>query len=234
VSFTAEQLEAKLGDRLPAGLTSLRVETNPSGRVAAVVATGTGGETRIPGTTVRFALGLRSTWFTIQSPALEPSARRIEYGRPVTLRGQAPGENAVTLEQRPAGEAWQRLGVARTGPRGAFAFVHRPRATTAYRMRLGRRAGPAVTVTVAPALTLRAERGARALVGAVRPRLAGRPVTVERRAADGWRAVATGTVTPRGTFRIALELRPGVYRARVPRTDTLSTGVSPHVRVVPA
>ncbi len=64
ISFTRAELEAKLG-KIPDGLESLTVSVNDSGRVSEVIAKGSGRTVEIPGTTVRTALGLRSTWFRI-------------------------------------------------------------------------------------------------------------------------------------------------------------------------
>lgn len=73
LTFTVDDLEARLGSRIPDGLEELRVVKNASGRVAKVVAVGAGGaQKEISGSTMRTLLGLRSTWFRID--AVQPPA----------------------------------------------------------------------------------------------------------------------------------------------------------------
>ncbi len=66
LQFTAAELRAELGNKIPGGLESLTVERNASGRVDFVAAKGNGRTTQISGSEMRSALGLRSTWFRIE------------------------------------------------------------------------------------------------------------------------------------------------------------------------
>jgi stage II sporulation protein D len=66
IDFTVSELRSALGDKIPAGLQSLTVKRNDSGRVDVVVAKGAGRTTQISGSEMRSALGLRSTWFRIE------------------------------------------------------------------------------------------------------------------------------------------------------------------------
>jgi stage II sporulation protein D len=65
ISFTVAELRAGLGAKIPDGLKTITVQVNASQRVTKIVARGGGRSVEIPGTTVRTALGLRSTWFRI-------------------------------------------------------------------------------------------------------------------------------------------------------------------------
>ena len=67
----------------------------------------------------------------------------------------------------------------------------------------------------------------KALAGTVRPRLQGVRVAVERRVGSVWDGVGTATVGADGTFRAALKVVPGSYRARVAKTGTWAEGVTP-------
>lgn len=63
VRFTAEELASRL--RLPGPPRKLRVLAGPSGRAVALVARGPGWKQQVPGSTLRSALALRSTLFTV-------------------------------------------------------------------------------------------------------------------------------------------------------------------------
>jgi len=65
------------------------------------------------------------------------------------------------------------------------------------------------------------------LAGTVRPRLQGARVTIERRVGSAWNGVGTTTVGADGAFRAGLNVVPGSYRARVPKTGTWAEGVTP-------
>jgi hypothetical protein len=67
----------------------------------------------------------------------------------------------------------------------------------------------------------------KALTGTIRPRLRGARVTVERRVGSAWDGVGTTTVRADGSFRAALNVVPGSYRARVGKTGTWAEGVTP-------
>jgi hypothetical protein len=67
----------------------------------------------------------------------------------------------------------------------------------------------------------------KALTGTVRPRLQGARVTLERRVGSAWDDVGTTTVRADGSFRAALNVVSGSYRARVAKTGTWAEGVAP-------
>ena len=80
VTFTAKQLAAKLGSRLPAGLKTLEVKSNRWGRAQSVIAVGKNGSKEISGWDMRILLGLRSTWFTIEVVGNQPATGRAALG----------------------------------------------------------------------------------------------------------------------------------------------------------
>jgi stage II sporulation protein D len=228
LTFTAKQLKARLGSRLPAGLTDLEVNVNASGRVASVTAHGSGGATKeIGGPTMRALLGLRSTWFSIATQdELVVSTNRLVFGQRVTLSGYSPDRSEVTIEQRPEGGTWETLATVAVRDDGSFSARARPQTTTAYRLRLGSKAGAPVRVVVAPKVTLSEAAKPGALTGTIKPILAGAEVTIQRRAQSSWKAVAFAAVDGDGGFRAAFDVTPGVYRARVAPGAGLAAGTS--------
>jgi SpoIID/LytB domain protein len=226
ITFTAAQLRAKLGARFPASVTEITVNRNDSGRATSITAVGPNGEVTIPGGEVRTALGLRSTWFSVDVLTLTPSASRIVYGNAVTLRGVLRGIDRARLEQRPAGGGWGMAGKVAPDARGRFRIVHHPKVTTLFRLRTAGIAGPAVRIRVASKVALRKVGGASALKGDVSPHRTGTPVTIQRRNGNGWDSVTTATTGADGTFRVKPHLRPGSYRALVPAGGGLVAGAS--------
>jgi hypothetical protein len=65
----------------------------------------------------------------------------------------------------------------------------------------------------------------------VRPKLSGRDVTIQRRNAAAWKAVASARITVGGRFATARKLAPGVYRARVSATPRLVAGMSNKLKI---
>ena len=80
MKFTAKQLVAQLGSRLPAGLKKLEVKSNRWGRAQSVIAVGKNGSKEISGWDMRILLGLRSTWFTIEVVGNKPATGRAAPG----------------------------------------------------------------------------------------------------------------------------------------------------------
>ena len=69
------------------------------------------------------------------------------------------------------------------------------------------------------------------LAGTVRPRLPRAVVHVERLKGASWVHLAEALVDDAGSFRVALELVPGTYRARVSASGGFIEGVSPELTV---
>jgi stage II sporulation protein D len=228
VSFPAAKLRRELG--FSGRLLDLRTVANSSGRVASLLAVGSGGETTVPANDVRTRLGLRSTWFRIGAVALDPLAKPVVYGGTVRLTGIARGIGAASLEQRVGTAAWEAAGALRPGAGGRFTLAVKPLATTDYRIVGGSVRSSPLRVGVAPAIRL-APPDAAALRGTVKPVLGGATVALQRLDGTVWRGVATATVDSAGAFQAALELVPGTYRARIAPGRGFTEGLSPELDV---
>jgi stage II sporulation protein D len=234
VTFTEQQLAAKLGSRVNGEIVSLEETTNPSQRVSAVRVTTTSGATELTGSELRSLLGLRSSWFTVaRTDELGATASRVVYGQKVTLTGLAPGMDEVVLEHRPQGEKWRVLERVSVKANGAFELSLRPERTASYRARLGGSVGASIVVAVAPKIVLEGRRGAKALHGVLKPLLPGAPIRIERLGASGWVRVGEAVVDETGRFVARLRLTPGAYRARIVRTAGLAAGVSRPLTIRP-
>jgi stage II sporulation protein D len=231
ISFTATELKARLGNRAPAEITGLQVNPSPSGRAASVTLQGPNGQTEVSGWDMRIALGLRSTWFTVDgSAALRASASRVVYGDRVRLTAVARDVGEVVLERRPAGGSWTLARRLTPGKRGNVSVTVRPKVTTTYRLRLDGSPGPTVRVSVAPKLTLLPGEVVGVFVGSIEPMREGIVVTIQFRDGGDWQAVSTAEPAG-GLFRAELDLAPGEYRAWVPAAGGLVAGTSPSVVV---
>jgi plastocyanin len=157
----------------------------------------------------------------------------VGVGGSPALTGTVPGaaEGAqVRLERRVPG-AWEEVGVAVTGPGGAYALTGPPlTARTAFRAVAGDAVSPSVRAAVRPAVTV-TRHGARLTV---RVRPAGRgPVRLERLDLDTyrWRTNVRGRLAA-GLARFTLRA-PGVYRAVVGARGGLSDAASRVVQFEP-
>ena len=210
--------------KVPGDLVSLSLTPGPSGRVATVDAVGTKGEVKVRSSTVRAALGLRSTWFTVGRLTLAPPAEPIAYGASGTLTGTVQGLSAVTLEERLPTGVWQAVSQVTPGGDGSFAVTVRPAATAKYRLAAGQVRAALVTVPVVPLVS--ASLGAGTVDGTVQPALAGASVQLQRQSGLSWTTVATGKTAAGGAFSVAAQLSPGSYRVRCAPGHGLSPGVS--------
>lgn len=69
VTFSDADVESKLGGRVPGDLVDIEVVSRTAtDRAGTIRITGTGGERDVSAAEIRFALGLRSTWFSITRP----------------------------------------------------------------------------------------------------------------------------------------------------------------------
>jgi len=228
----ARQLGKRLGSRGP--LLDVRTSAGADGRVRSVTLVGSKGTRTLPGSSVRAALGLRSTWFTIGTLSLTPPTGAVEYGTQVRLVGLARGIPRVTLESRPYGGEWNRLAVLKSRG-GQVVATLAPKMTTDYRISSGIARSGVVRLSVAPAVRLTASSDRTAVTGLVKPVLAGAAVQVQRQGnAGSWTTVATTNVTSDGAFGASVDLRPGTYRARVIAGNGFAAGLSPVLTVVSA
>lgn len=230
--FGAAQLGKRLGAR--GTLLDVRTDAAPSGRVRTLTLIGTKGTRTISGSTARTALGLRSTWFTIGALTLTPPSAPLEYGTSTRLVGIARGLPRVTLEARPYGGQWSRLAVL-TSRNGQVGATLSPKVTTDYRISSGIVRSPVVRISVAPSVRLNASSDRTSVTGLVKPLLPGAKVEVQRLGTSSvWTTVAQAALAADGSFRAAVALAPGTYRARVAPGKGYVAGVSPVLTVVPA
>jgi SpoIID/LytB domain protein len=146
--FTAKAARAKL--KVPGPLVDVRPVITPSGHVGTLAAVAPTGVTQLRGADVRRLLGLRSTWFRVGVLALSRPEAPLVAGGQTALTGVARGLAGVTLEQKPAGQAWAPLGKVKAGPGGGFTVGVKPAATTVYRLAYGNVRSATVQVTVSP------------------------------------------------------------------------------------
>jgi hypothetical protein len=213
--------------KVPGDLVAFNPVVGPSGHVTQVDAVGTKGSVKVSGSTVRSALGLRSTWFTPGWLALTPPAEPVAYGGSGTLSGTVRGVGPVTLEQKATNGSWQNVSAVSPRADGTFTVAIRPSATTQYRLAAGQIRAAVVQVPVAPLVS--ASLGTGTVQGTVRPALAGASVQLQRQSGVSWTTVATATLDGTGTFAVAAQLSPGSYRVRCAPGHGLSPGVSPPI-----
>jgi hypothetical protein len=149
-------------------------------------------------------------------------SERVAYGDRVRLSGVVEAGRTVRLEQVRSGEGWQPVAQTTAGTDGRYAFSVRPRQSGSYRAvtESGAATSPR-RVTVVARLAGHSRRhvlgsGVVRVTGTLIPRLAGRPVRLERRSRGGWRLVARTRTTAGGRFQA--RFRPnaaGAYVLRV-------------------
>lgn len=230
--YTGAQLAARLGSYAPRGrLLDVTVTRNGSGRAASVLATGSRSASRIPAGSVQARLGLRSTWFTVGVLSLT-APPRVAFGSRARLAGIVRGVRVASLERKPWGRAWERLGALTLGADGSFRTATRPGSTTWYRIASPKGRGLAVRVSVAAWIRFTEFRGGNTLAGSVRPKVAGATVAIQRAQRGRWETVATARTTVTGRFRARLRVSPGAYRAVVSIRPGLVRGITPVLHVV--
>jgi stage II sporulation protein D len=230
--FGAAQLGKRLGAR--GTLLDVRTDSAPDGRVRSLTLVGSKGTKTISGSTARAAMGLRSTWFTIGALTLTPPTAPLEYGSSMRMTGVARGLPRVTLQSRPYGGQWKPLAVL-TSRNGQVGATLSPKLTTDYRISSGIVTSAPVRVSVAPAVRIVASADHTVVTGTVKPLFPGKPVQVQRLAANGsWTTVAQATIATDGSFEASANLVPGTYRARCAPGGGFAAGSSPALTVVPA
>lgn len=229
VLIGARTLQSRLGleDRV---LDAVGVRT-PSGRLRALTLETAGDSTSVPASLLRSSLGLRSTWATVGVLRLDRPRVSVRFGSTLRLSGLARDVAAPTVAASKDGATWSTLGPLANDEDGVGSVTVKPQATARYRIQAKEAASPAVLVRVAPRVRLLPRSDAATLVGVVRPRLDGAPVTVERREAGIWISVAETRVDATGAFSVDLAGIPGTYRARVAPTGGYAEGVAVPIKV---
>ena len=207
-----------------------RVERGQSRRVTDLVLTlANGSEAVVSAGTVRAALGLRSTWFSLAQFSLAPPAKSpVVYRTKTRLTGFVRGLKGVTLQRRPVGGEWESVGPVK----GTFTVPFRAEATADYRLVTSRLQGAALRVRVAPRVNLKPPEGG-VLRGTVRPVFPGATVVVQLQEGSRWVEAGRATVDDAGAFEVALELAPGTYRARLAPGQGFAPGVSRSLSIAP-
>jgi hypothetical protein len=225
VPVTAQTISKSL--KMPGPITDATTVTNAAGRVGKLTLVTPLTAMAVPATTLRNAIGLRSTWFTVGVMSLSapvPSAP-VAYGTPLTLIGTVRGIPGVTLEQRVSGGTWQSVGPVASG---LLKLTQRPTITTDYRLATTTAAAAFVRIRVAPAVQVTTFTTTE-IAGSEQPVLAAAPVEVQVQNADStWTTVASGTVNGDGTFSLPVALVSGAtYRVSVGPMTGYSAGTAP-------
>src|SRR5262245_26980529 len=106
-----------------------------TGRAREIVLTTRTGEQRVPSSTVRRALDLRSTWVTLGVLSLSRPAGMSAAGVPLTLTGTARlVKGPIELEQKVGGGPWAAGPALQIAADRSFAVDVLPDATTQYRL----------------------------------------------------------------------------------------------------
>jgi hypothetical protein len=131
------------------------VRRNPSHRVKTLELTslwrGAERESAVPGAATASALGLRSSWFSVDVLSLQPPTRSgaVAPGTRVTLSGVVRGVDGVVVQSRTTGTSWARLrSIVPAARTGAFHFAVRAKVTTEYRLATAKYAAPLVRIRV--------------------------------------------------------------------------------------
>jgi SpoIID/LytB domain protein len=122
--------------RLLGAPSAVDVRTVPvTGRAKEIVVQTRTGERRVPSSTFRRALDLRSTWVTIGVLSLSRPAGMASAGFPLTLTGTARQvKGPVRLEQKSAGQPWGGSRAIELGVDRSFTIEVVPDGTTQYRL----------------------------------------------------------------------------------------------------
>src|SRR5215212_2927849 len=176
------------------------------------------------------------------------SKSQVTFSKSVVIAGQL--KTAPVAAQQVELEAtefpfnnFNKVATATTDASGNYSFTVTPNKSTRYRVvtvTKPKTTSSEAQVNVAIKVTRRVSdstpaRGKRVrFSGLVAPALAGRPVTIERRAADGsWKVAATTTANAESKYAKRIKIRRnGTYRATVAGTDAgLLTGHSRRIKL---
>jgi SpoIID/LytB domain protein len=225
VPVTAQTISKSL--KLTGPITDATTVANAAGRVGKLNLMTPLAPLTVSAATLRAAIGLRSTWFTIGVMALSAPVpvAPVAYGSPLTLVGTLRGVPGVTLEQRPTGGTWQPVGPVASG---SLKLTQRPTITTDYRLATGVAAAAFVRIRVAPVVQVTTFTTTQ-IAGSEQPLLPAAPVQVQQQNPDGtWLMVAEGSVNADGTFSVPVTLTSGAtYRVSVGPATGYTAGTSP-------
>jgi SpoIID/LytB domain protein len=228
--FGARTLQSKLG--VEARIIDATGVPTPSGRLRSLSVQTTGGSEAVPASLLRTALGLRSTWITVGVLRLDkPSVGTIPFGSAARLSGIVRFLGTPRLASSPDGSSWSAGTEVTFDKFGVVTADVKPTRSMRYRLEAEGGASPALLVQVTPRLQLTRPTALdpTTLRGAVRPRLAGAVVELERRKGMSWAVVGQTTVDASGAFAFTLDaaVPAGAYRAAMAPTSGLAAGTSP-------
>jgi len=231
----ARTVQAKLG--IDARVVDATGVTTPSSRLRALLLQTTSGSESIPGSVVRTALGLRSTWITVGVMRLDRvSAGIVTFGSAARLTGLVRGLRSPRLASSGDGSSWSGAGPVPLDATGVVSIDVAPPRTTRYRLEAEGGASAALLIQVSPKVALARPTVADpfTLRGTVRPKLRGALVTIERRRGTTWAPVGEATTDSAGAFAVGLDdvVPVGAYRARVPALGGYAAGASPVLQVI--
>jgi SpoIID/LytB domain protein len=231
VVFSARDLQSKLG--VQGRILDVKGVPTASGRLRSLLVDTPTGTTTVPSALLRSALGLRSTWVRVGVLRLDRPTAPVTFGSALRLTGLARSLDSPVVQASPDGSTWSQVGQPVVEAGGGASLTVKPQRTIRYRLQAAGAVSPALLVLVAPRVELRQSAEPATLVGTVRPRLAGAPVTVERRNGSQWVEVAQATVDAAGEFTVAIPAARGLYRARVAAAQGYAEAVTPVLTVAP-
>jgi predicted GH43/DUF377 family glycosyl hydrolase len=165
---------------------------------------------------------------------LATSTAQIIFGQSATLSGNL-SQNGAPLAS--SSVTVSPAGAATTDTAGNYSLTVSPAQTTTYTATFsGGTTPPSVTVSVAPAVTLKARRkGAKAIfAGTLGPSQPGHPIEIQRLVAGAWKPFATTTATATSAISLSRKIKTcGKYtfKAVAPADATHVAGESLPVRV---
>lgn len=230
--LTPTELGNRLGTRNP---TNAVVSSRVSGRVNAMSVGGKTWGQVVGGGPEHFRaiMHARSSRFWVGVQSLNTDVHRSKCKLPVHLSVSAHGVGAITFEQRKVtSTTWTEVALKKVDG-SHWKTTRSPCISMDYRIRSRDAAGPRIHVDVSPNVAFNARQRAGALSGKVNPLLPGRTVTIQKRTASGWNAVASTTIQGDGSFKAVFDVKEATYRARVvpPAGSGLVTGFSPPLQV---
>src|SRR5262245_21964033 len=226
--YSGSTLARKLG--VAGRVVDARTVVNGSKRVKTLQLRLGSRKVAISGPTVRTTMDLRSTWFRIGVLSLTRPAGPAPYGVGIDLVGIARAVSHPVLQQRVPGKSWARAATVQPATDGSFKIRVKPKRLLEYRVAAGKAASGAVRVTVAPRVALETG-GPGELLGSVRPVFANARVEIQRQGGGKWASAGAARTDASGSFDAALDLVPGMYRARIEARSGFARGVSDPIRL---
>jgi stage II sporulation protein D len=213
------------GMKLRTPVTALKLARGASGRVLNADITTAAGTSKVTGTVLRSAAGLRSTWITsLATLSLTRPGGPALYGRQLTVTGKAAGVKGAVLSQRIDG-VWTQV----AGPGAALSFKVKLLAPASFRIVAGKMTSAVLKVPVAPVVTARADATS-TVSGAVKPLPPGTTVELQVDNGSGWSTAAQTTTGATGEYTVAPP-EPGLYRVRVAPAQGFAEGLSGQIEL---